>query len=427
MGKTDNRDSGLLPLEQALERVLLDLRPLDVEIVDLLSSSGRFLAVPQVAGRELPPFTNSAMDGYAVFSADVQGAKPETPVELPVVAKIAAGDTPKEPLRAGQAIRIFTGAPLPENADAVVIQENTTASGNSVGIMSPAVVGENVRLAGEDVRVGDEVLGVGSRISPGEIALLAALGRSQVRVFRQPVVAIVPTGDEVLEIDEPPRPGCIANSNSYMLGAQAVRCGARVNLCPPAPDEIDGLAAALSRAAASADLVITTGGVSVGDYDCVKQVLSDAGSVDFWKVAIKPGKPLAYGRLGGVPLIGLPGNPVSSFVTFELFARAAIMRLAGLGGGDRPDTWFRDNQGGVCWFHRRFRARLDGSIRRDRQRRLFARAALAFRDGEWWVMPAAKQGSGQLTSMVGQDSLIDIRAGDGTLGLGDEVSVLGLD
>lgn len=396
----------MISSKEAEARIIKALSPLESEVVSLTESLGRVIRVPLNATRSLPRFDNSAMDGFAVQSHDTLGATPESPKRLTLTGMIPAGATPTEAVKPGEAMRIFTGAMLPAGADAVVIQENTRKEGSDVLIMRPCTPKKNIRFAGEDMQQGSPLLPAGQLIGPGEIAVLAAQAKLFVEVFRRPRVAIVPTGDEVQEIDRPLAPGHIPNSNSHMLAAQIKRCGGIPVPQPVAPDAPERLLECLTEAAKSADLVLTCGGVSVGDFDYVKSTLQSAGEVNFWKVAIKPGKPLAFGHLFGKPLLGLPGNPVSSFVTFELFARAAILRLGGHPATPHPTVT----------------ARLTTEVAQNPTREQFLRGSVQPDKMFHYATPVIKQGSGQLSSMLGINALLQIPAGDGTLDAGDSVT-----
>ena len=399
----------MLTLEEARQRILDDLAPLDAESVDLCSARGRVLAEPMRADRDVPGFDNSAMDGYAVRSQDTVGASESAPVSLRVVEMIPAGGRPARTLGPGEAARIFTGAPMPPGADAVVMQEDTeSAPGTGVVAVRVSVPARrHIRYTGEDTRAGDVVLGAGDGLGPGDIGVLAAQGRALVPVIRRPRVAIVPTGDELVEIDRPLGPGQVPNSNSFLIAAQVSEAGGLPIRCPVAADDPAVLARRLADAAAAADLVITSGGVSVGELDHVRGVLEGAGRIDFWKIAIKPGKPLAYGRLGGKPLVGLPRNPVSSYVTFEVIARPAVLALGGHRRLGRPRLTVRM---GRPW--------------KPGRRRELVRARLV-RDGQVVTAhPHRHQGSASLSSMVGVDALLDIPAGGAPLAPGDPVEAL---
>ncbi len=389
----------MLSFEEAQRRILDSLAPLPSEMISLSQSLGRVLAKPLTARRQLPLFDNSAMDGYAVSSLDTEGATALHPVSLPVTEVLPAGRCPTRPLQRGEAMRIFTGAVMPKGADAVVIQENTTKQDDDVLILQPARPRQHVRFAGEDVQAGDPILEAGSPLEPGEIAMLAAQGTLVLPACRQPRVAILPTGDELRELGQPLEPGQISNSNSHMLAAQVRRCGGIPLQQPIAPDDPAALLACLTAAAQSADLILTCGGVSVGDFDHVQSVLQSQGQVDFWKVAIKPGKPLAFGNIQNTPLLGLPGNPVSSFVTFELFARPAILRLGGHSATGLPTV----------------QARLTHPVRPSKEREQFLRARVSQGAKGYEVTAKSQQGSGHFTSMTGINALLRIPRGAHTL------------
>jgi molybdopterin molybdotransferase len=312
----------------------------------------------------------------------------------------------------GTAIRIMTGAPLPAGADAVVRFEDTEQRGESVDIFVPARVQDNVRLAGEDVRDGDLVLQRGLRIRPQEIGMLAALGRKAVMVTRKPRVAILATGDEVVEIDAPLAPGKIRNSNSYSNAAQVLRCGAVPVLLGIARDQIDDLTTKIRAGLAqNVDLFLTSGGVSVGDFDVVKQVLAAEGDMSFWRVRMKPGKPFAFGQIGGVPLLGLPGNPVSAMVSFEMFARPAIYKMLGR----------------VGWKRSMVEATLMQALPHKDDRRHYVRVRVESSDGAYQAHLTGEQGSGILRSMVQANGLAIIPAEWDRAEAGSRVQVIMLD
>ncbi|MEK7704732.1 MAG: gephyrin-like molybdotransferase Glp [Myxococcota bacterium] len=401
----------LLELDEARARVLRAVAPLGAETLDLVRATGRVLAESVVAGSDLPRFDNSAMDGYAVRAADTLAASPAQPVRLTLTGATAAGDAPSPTvLGPGEARRIFTGAPLPPGADTVVAQERADVSPDGVDVSAAHPMGTHVRRAGEDVQAGSTLLTPGTILGPAELALLAAQGHSWVRVHRRPRVAIVPTGDEIAEIDHALAPGKILNSNSIQLAAQVQLAGGIPVRLPPVADDAQALQAALADAAACSDVVVTTGGVSVGDHDLVRQVVTSMGTLLFWRVAIKPGKPVAFGLVGGRPIFGLPGNPVSTFVCFELFVRPALRRLAG---------------------HAQVvpmlsRARLDHALMPDTKRLELVRCRLARREGEMCALPLEKQGSGQLSSIVGAHALALIPPGNVELAAGAIVDILPL-
>jgi molybdopterin molybdotransferase len=328
----------MLSVEEALERLLAHFVALEPESAPVHEALDRVLAQDVHATDDIPPHANSAMDGYALRAAETGGASPQTPLRLRVIADLAAGYVAKRSVEPGTAIRIMTGAPLPAGADAVVQFERTEQQGEWVAIMDQATPGLNVRLAGEDVQRGTLVLRRGSRLRPQEIGMLAALGCGTINVTRRPRVAILATGDELVDIDAPLTPGKIRNANGYTNAAQVTRYGGIPLMLGIARDDATLLTDSLREGLAQgADLLLTSGGVSVGDFDVVKQVLAAEGEVTFWRVRMKPGKPLAFGRIemlvGGrrrsVPLIGLPGNPVSAMISCEIMVRPAILRLLG--------------------------------------------------------------------------------------------------
>lgn len=330
-------------VEEARRDILAAFARLSAERVPLHEAFGRVLADDIRAPHNVPPFRNSAMDGYAVRAADVQQATPEQPVVLPVVATVAAGHAPTRPLAPGEAMRIMTGAPVPEGADAVVRFEDTSDTwpaekrpDGHVAILKAVRPHENVREAGEDVRQGTVVLPAGTRLTPAGLGVLASLGFPEVPCVRQPRVGILATGDELVQPGEPLTPGKIRNSNEYVNAALVRRAGGIPVPLGIARDTVEALTSKVHEALAlGVDMLITSAGVSVGDYDFVKHVLAAEGEMHFWQVSIKPGKPLAFGLLRApdgraVPLLGLPGNPVAAYVAFEVFARPAIRKMAGL-------------------------------------------------------------------------------------------------
>jgi molybdopterin molybdotransferase len=331
----------MLSVEEARAAVLDRIRRLEPERVGVLDSLGCVLAQDVVSGMDVSPFDNSAMDGYAVQAQDTAGASGETPVVLRVVDHIAAGRVSDTRVGAGEAARIMTGAPVPAGADAIVIVEQTEpleragSTGGTVAIHRAVAAGEHVRRAGEDVRVGETVLCAGEVVNAASIGLMAALGFAHVEVFRRPRVAIVSTGDELVGIADTPGPGQIRNSNSYSLAAQVLAAGGVPHMLGIVPDNEADTRAMLSRAP-EFDLMITTGGVSMGDFDVVKGVLEQIGELDFWRVAMRPGAPQTFGTVGGTPFFGLPGNPTATMVGFELFVRPAIRMMRGFAALDRP-------------------------------------------------------------------------------------------
>lgn len=384
----------MIAIQAALEQILLPIKPLGLERVNLFEALGRVLGEDVVAGRNIPPKDNSAMDGYAVCWQDTAGAAAEHEVVLEVVEDIPAGAIPQKKLLTGQAARIMTGAPLPAGADAVVKMEDTAKYGTQVRIRAAVRAGQDIRQAGEDVREGELVVPKGTVIRTATIGMLASLGRSCLSVYQRPLVAVLATGDELVDIDEAPSPWKIINSNSYSLAAQAVDCGAQVMQMGIAKDNRQDLLDKF-QAAMRADIIISSGGVSVGDYDLVKDIMQEIGSqMHFWQVAIRPGKPLAFGTLGQVPLFGLPGNPVSSMISFEQFVRPAILKMMG-----------------KCHiFRRTVPAVLQEDIAKRPGLTYFIRALVTANAGSYAVSTTGAQGSGILRSMVKANGLIVLPA-----------------
>ncbi len=419
----------LLPLEAALERILAGAVALPPEEVPVADAAGRVLAGPVVARTSLPPWDNSAMDGFAVRSGDVAGASAEHPVMLRVLGEVAAGHAPTRDVEGGTALRITTGAMLPRGADAVVPVEDTDADPGTAAL--PAVVrvavppspGANVRHPGEDIRAGDTVLAAGRVLGPAGVALAAASGAGTVAVHRQPRVTVLATGDELTAPGAPLEPGRIHDSNTPALLAQARAAGALAIAGGIVPDDPAALAERLADSIAASDVVVLSGGVSVGAHDHVKDALEALGRIDFWRVAIQPGKPLAFGRTtagrGGavddpdrpVALFGLPGNPVSAFVTFELFVRPLLRLLAGRGAGRG---------------RRVHRAILAEAVTKSFERRAFVRVRLDADPGGTGGLvarPAGGQGSHVLSALAAADGLAVIPEGMSGLPAGSEVEV----
>jgi molybdopterin molybdotransferase len=381
----DERRS-VLSVEEALARILATVCVLEPERAPLLEASGRVLAEEVFADRDIPPLTNAAMDGYAVRGADLHPA----PRRLKIVGQVAAGYVPQAIVEAGRAVRITTGAPIPAGADTVVRFEDTRQRGDEVEILKVPQPGANVRQAGEDVLAGQVVLQRGKVLRPQEIGMLAAVGRMEVAVVRRPRVAILATGDEVVPPDQRPGPGQIRDANSYIVAAQVQAYGGVPLLLGVARDQEtlvrQGMREALDR---QADFIVTSGGVSVGDFDLVKQVLAAEGEMRFWSLNMKPGRPLAFGTVDGVPLLGLPGNPVAAMISTELFTRPALLKMQGLTDWSRPTV----------------QARLKEPIARKDGRRHYLRVRLQETDAGYEVTLTGDQGSGILSSLVQADGL----------------------
>lgn len=374
----------------AMREIVQRFEPLGGVRKPLLEGLGSALCEDVIAQRDLPGWDNSAMDGYAVRHAELDPARP-----LRVHGESRAGGAWPEPLPTGCAMRIFTGAPLPEGADTVVIQERATRSGDSVRFEPLPDAGANVRARGSDLRAGARALERGATLGPGEIALLAALGHHSATVVRPARVAILSTGDELRDIGDDTEPGTLVNSNAYALAAQVRGAGGEPWVLPAAGDRLESIASGLEQAL-RADVVLSTGGVSVGDYDLVGEALKRAGvDVHFWKVAIKPGKPLLFGMRGHVPVVGLPGNPVSAMVTFEVFVRPALRRVAGH----------------AAPYPALISVALEHDHRHATGRTEFARASLrADERGQAIARLHALQGSGSLPAMAGVDALVVLDA-----------------
>ena len=396
----------MLTYDQALAQILAQVTPLEPVQMLLFDSLGLVLAEDIVAPIDLPPFANSSMDGFAVRAEDVQ----VVPAMLPISGDIPAGVASVPKLLPGTALRIMTGAPLPPGADAVVPVEETETQGQSVVILTAAQQGQCIRPAGEDVKMGSIVVTTGSRLRPAEIGMCAAVGRMSVRTYPRPRVAIISTGDELVEPGQTLQSGQIYNSNAYSLAAQVSEAGGIVTHQLHAKDTPDALRAAFDLCV-GADILLTSGGVSVGDYDYVKAVLAERGTVDFCRVAIRPGKPLAFGQWGKTLFFGLPGNPVSSMVTFELFVRPALRQMA---GHTHP-------------LRQTISARLTEEAAHHPGRQSYLRAVVTCDDNGYTVRPVAQQGSGMLRSMVTANALLIMPSKTAVISAGETATVLLLD
>jgi molybdopterin molybdotransferase len=382
----------LRPIASALGEITDAFRPLSHERVGLGEAAGRVLAGDVFARADLPAFTNSAMDGYAVRAADTAGASEDAPITLRVAGESRAGGASPAALEPGTATRIFTGARVPENADAVVMQEDTDRDGDSVSIRLAAHSGKHVRTQGEDVKTGSLLLESGTVLQPGEIGILAGQRHGSVSVTRRPRVALLSTGDELRDISDPVEPGTIVNSNAYALAAQVREAGGIPWVLPIAPDDPKCIEDLVRDALGACDVLISIGGVSVGEYDFVRGALESAGvEPRFWKIAIKPGKPVSFGVKGTLPVIGLPGNPISAMLTFEVFVRPGLRKMQGDPNPYRPVAQVTL---GHAHTHKTGRTEL-------------ARARLTGgADGPMAATLLTRQGSGSLPSMIGVDALV---------------------
>jgi len=416
----------MISVDEALERILSYVSVLEPEEKPILEALSQVLAEDVIAPFNIPPLDNSAMDGYAVQAASTVGASRSSPVELQVVGELAAGYVFEGEVTPGTAVRIMTGAPVPRGADAVVPFEETEEAAHKapttarridegVRILTEARPGSNIRRAGEDIREGQRVLAKGVVLRPAEIGVLASIGRVMAKVVRRPVVAVLSTGDELVEVGQPLPPGRIYDSNVYSLAALIERYGGIPKVLGIATDTVEALVDKIHQGL-DADMLLTSAGVSRGDYDMVKDVLAREGEIDFWTAAMKPGKPLAFGffRSGQrrIPHIGFPGNPVSSMISFELFARPAILKMMGKTHWQKPAI--------------RAIAK-ERIVNRDDPRRYFARCVVSEEGGRYYASLTGPQGSGILSSMAAANALTVIPEDVDVVEPGEEITVMMLD
>ena len=406
----------MISVEEALEKVLSYTKVLDGEEHPILECLGQVLDQDIYSSIDIPPSDNSAMDGYAVKAANIAGASASSPVYLDIIGESKAGTMSDTRVKAHTAVRIMTGATLPKGADTVVPFEETDETQRKdqplkqIGILKAVEKGKHIRSAGEDIAKGQLALSKGTVLRPAEIGVLASLGLKKVKVIRRPVIAILATGDELVELGKPLAEGQISNSNSYSAAAQVLRYGGIPRVLGIAKDTETDLEAKIKEAL-TADMLLTTGGVSMGDYDLVKDVLAKQGEISFWKVRMKPGKPLAFGTIQGVPHLGLPGNPISSMVTFELFARPAILKMLGKTKLAKPTV----------------EAVMEDNTRNTDGRRIFLRAVVRKVDGRYYARTTGPQGSGILTSMSQANALVIVPEDVKTVKEGDLVKAIMLD
>jgi molybdopterin molybdotransferase len=405
----------LLDVGQARERLLNYFSPVDEEVSPIKNCRGRILSQAIRSSVDLPVFTHSSMDGFAVHALDLRQATTDRPVSLRVVEDIPAGSLPQMRLESGQAARIMTGAVLPAGADAIVPVEYTDhyqgdyrpgkASPETVSVYRPVDSGDYLRQRGQDVRQGAIVLEKGTRLRPQELGLLAMLGIPQVAVYRKPRVALLSSGDELVPVDQPLRPGSIHDSNAYTLMAAIERDNGLASYLGIARDWTESIEALLEEAASmGVDLIISTAGVSVGAFDYVREVVQKHGGLQFWRVNMRPGKPLAFGLYRGIPFAGLPGNPVSAFVGYEVFLRPALVKMSGFTGDFRSVV----------------RVTLGEAIESD-GRESYLRARITVKDGRWTAQLTGHQGSGNLLSLVQANALLIIPSGVKSLPINSEV------
>ena len=414
----------MISVEQALEKILSYVDVLEEEQSPILGCLGQVLAEDIYSSINIPPLDNAAMDGYAVRAEDTKGANQQSPRLLRVIDTVLPGFASECEVEPGTAVRIMTGAPVPKGADCVVRFEDTdealrTSPPAEVGIVKEVEAGLDIRRAGEDIATGSLVLSKGVVIRPSEVGVLASLGRSRVKVIRRPVVAILATGDELVDIDQSLPAAKIYNSNTYSVAALILRYGGIPKILGIVSDSQDSLVARLHQGL-DADMLITTGGVSFGDYDVVRDVLVKEGEIVFWRVRMKPGKPLAFGTIKGIskagvarniPHLGLPGNPVSAMVAFELFVRPAILKMMGKKNLAKPTV----------------EAVIEEPIVNTDGRRIFARAIVKKRGGQYFARLTGPQGSGILTSMSLANGLVIVPEDKPGVETGDLVQVMMLD
>jgi molybdopterin molybdotransferase len=407
-----------ISVEDARDMLFARCARLGVESVPILDALGRVLAADAVSDVDVAPFDNSAMDGYALRAADVAGASEDAPIELEVLEHVGAGAWPERAVGTGQSSRIMTGAPMPEGADSVVMVEYTTplagdgGAGGRVGIGRAVTEGENVRRRAEEVSTGDVVLAAGDVLGAAAVGLLAATGHETIDVYRRPRVAVLSTGDELVEVSEKPGPGKIRNSNSYSIAAQVRLAGGVPERYGIVPDELEATREAIGRAVEETDFVVASGGVSVGDFDFVKPVLEELGDMDFCKVAMRPGNPQTMGSIRGVPFFGLPGNPTSTYVGFEIFVRPALRLMQGFSTLDRPVV----------------KAVLAHDVKKRPDRRYYLRARLD-RDesGRFVAQLSGRQSSALLTAAHKGNCLLVLPEGVDRFDEGTDVDAMRLD
>lgn len=392
----------MIKVDEALRIILNSVQTLDSDTISLANASGRVLQQDIFSNSDIPAFDNSAMDGYALRSADTKGASPESPCKLEVLEELKAGMMSSSEIKNGQAVKIMTGAPIPEGADSVIMVEDTAKvegrvlkpacrTGRAeVKVLKETAPGENIRRAGEDIKKGELVIQKGTLLKAAHTGMLAALGITKAAVARKPRIAILATGDELVDADEEAPKGKVRTSNTYALYSQILSYGGIPVNIGIARDEPEDIREKIESALVC-DLILTSGGVSMGDYDLVKDVLTKMGAdIKFWKIAMRPGKPILFSTLGEKPVFGLPGNPVSSMVGFELFVRPAILKMLGQTSDDRQEA----------------EAFLEEDIEKKKGLRYFLRAQTRWEDGGYLTKTTGPQGSGILKSMMLANSFI---------------------
>ena len=401
----------MISVEKALKTILVNFRPLGLEKINILEARKRVIGEDIFAPHNIPSADNSAMDGYAVRHIDTKGATQDKPLQLKIIEDIPAGKVALKKIKKGEAARIMTGAVIPEGADSVIRQEDTKKNGKTVVIYTSAEKGTNIRFAGEDVQKGELVVNKGSALRPADIGMLAALGKAFISVYQKPRVAIMSTGDELVDIETDPPLGKIINSNSYSLAAQVLECGGIPIMLGISKDKKIDLQKKF-KTALHADVIISSGGVSVGDFDFVKNVMGEIGNaMHFWQVAMRPGKPLAFGAIESVPLFGLPGNPVSAMVSFEQFVRPSLLKMQG------HKKIFRQTAKAVC----------DQEVQKSAGFKHFIRAVVKKEKDQYIASTTGAQGSGILKSMVIANALIVMGENETRIKKGSQVTIQLLD
>ena len=408
----------LISLEEARELVLSRVDVLAKEEVDILDAIGRVAACDLASDIDIAPFAHAAMDGFALRAEQLAGASPESPVKLDVIAEVPAGSHFGGPIGGGQCVRIMTGAPLPDAADAVVKYEIVSVvdgdgrEGSRVAFSAPAKVGDNVRPVGEEAHAGEVIVRAGEVIHAAGVGFLAGCGITRCATYRRPRVAIIATGSELVEPTEVPGPGKIRNSNSYALAASAIDAGALPTVLPISPDDFDGLRAEVLAAAAEFDFVVTSGGAANGDYDFIKQVVEDAGELLMTTVNMRPGKAQTFGIVAGTPVFGLPGNPAAAYLGFEMIIRPALRKMQGYSHFERPYL----------------QARLACDAKKKDTRRIFNRATISKDvDGAYVVTPAKNQSSGLFGPIQRSNCFLVLPEGVGSYAAGELVDCVLLD
>lgn len=398
-------------LEEA-QRIMLDTAAVtETEDIDLMDSVNRVLAEDIYAGIDLPPFDRSPLDGYALRSDDTKNSTKTNPARLQIIAEVAAGYTTGKKLEPGTAIKVLTGAPIPSGADVVIKYEDTVEANGEVLIFAPLKENSNLVWAGEDVKKGEKLIEKGTVVTYGEIGMIAAQGKPTIKVYKKPEVAIISTGDELAEVGETLGPGKIYNSNLYAIGAAVISSGGIPVLMGVVPDRISDSMEKISAALNRADIVLTTGGVSVGDYDVIKDVFKNIGAeILYWRVAMKPGSPAVFARRGGKLLIGLSGNPAAAVITYQLMVKPLIYKTSG-----------RKN-----YMLQRITAIMEDKFTKRCSQRRFLRASLFFKEGKVFASLTGKQSNGVMKSIMGCNAFVEIMPGD-SIKEGDTVNVILLD